>query len=93
MANVFDTLKSYAGNWNVTNTRKFSEEEKSAISRTEVVSGQWGLSVCFFMKNGRQNYIPVSQDSNLGVGDSLDINNASLLTLERDGETCLKVHE
>lgn len=89
--NVFDSLRSYAGSWVVTNSRKFNAAEKSAIVKNEIKAGQYGLSVCFFMRNGQQKFIPLSNQSTLNVGDSVDIDNCNLLTLERNGETCLRV--
>ena len=84
--NIFDSLRNYAGNWNVVNSRSFNEEEINAVSSAEVVASQYGNSVCFFMKSGGQTYIPVSRDSSLSVGDSVDLSKAQLITLHRDGK-------
>lgn len=84
--NIFDALQVYGGSWNVTNSRSFEPEEVAAVSRAEVVSSQYGMSVCFFMKSGGQTYIPLSRDSSLCVGDTVDVSKAKLLTLHRDGE-------
>lgn len=86
MANVFATLTNYAGNWTVTNRRDFNEEEKAAVKSASVVSSQYGSSVCFIMKSGGQTYIPVSRDSELAVGDTVDLDKVQLLTLHRDGD-------
>lgn len=86
MANVFATLTNYAGNWAVTNRRDFNEEEKAAVKSASVVSSQYGSSVCFIMKSGGQTYIPVSRDSELAVGDTVDLDKVQLLTLHRDGD-------
>jgi hypothetical protein len=94
MENVFSTLASYAGNWKVIGSRKFNSEELSQIDRAEVMASknyENSVSVCFFMKNGTRHYIGLGQNSSAQVGDTLDVNNATLLTLERNGETCLKV--
>lgn len=84
--NIFESIQMYAGKWSVVDSREFSEEEKSMVAHTEVVPSQYGLSVCFFMKNGRQGYIPLSNTSSLKVGDSVDLNAAKLLTLSRPGD-------
>lgn len=84
--NIFDSLTMYAGKWSVKNSRNFSSEEKAMVSEAKVVSSQYGLSVCFFMKNGSQGYIPLSNDSSLGIGDSVDMEKAELLTLSRPGD-------
>ena len=85
--NIFAGLQVYGGKWAVVEdkTRGFSDEEKAMISRAEVVPSEYGNSVCFFMKSGGQTYIPLSNQSTLGVGDTVDINKAKLLTLHRDG--------
>lgn len=86
MQNVFSGLTNYAGNWSVINRRDFNEEEKAAVRSAHVVSSQYGSSVCFMMRSGGQTYIPVSRDSNLAVGDSIDMDKVELLTLHRDGD-------
>lgn len=84
--NIFSALKVYAGKWNVKETRDFTQEEIDAIEQASVVDSQYGMSVCFFMKGGGQTYIPLSNDSSKGVGDSIDLSTAKLLTLGRQGE-------
>ena len=84
--NIFSKLQVYAGKWNLKASRSFNSEEIAAINRAEVVSSQYGNSVCFFLKEGGQTYIPLSNDSELTVGDTVDLSSASLLTLEKEGE-------
>ena len=84
--NIFSKLKQYAGKWQLSNSRNFSPEEIEAVERTEVVSSQYGNSVCFFMKEGGMAFIPLSKESSLGVGESIDMHNAKLLTLSKQGE-------
>ena len=83
--NIFAGLQVYAGKWNVVDSRSFNDEEKAMIDRAEVVASEYGNSVCFFMKSGGQTYIPLSNQSTLGIGDEVDLNAAKLLTLHRDG--------
>ena len=83
--NIFAGLQVYAGKWNVVDSRSFNNEEKALISRAEVVPSEYGNSVCFFMKSGGQTYIPLSNQSTLGIGEEVDLNAAKLLTLHRDG--------
>lgn len=85
--NIFSKLQVYAGKWNLKSSRKFEAEEVAAVSKAEVVASQYGNSVCFFLKGGGQSYIPLSNDSNLTVGDTVNLNSAELLTLEKDGES------
>lgn len=83
--NIFAGLQVYGGSWNVTNERSFDAEEIAAVNKAEVVASEFGNSVCFFMKTGGQTYIPLSNQSSLSVGDSVDLSKAKLLTLHRDG--------
>lgn len=85
--NIFSTLRTYAGKWVVKSSRAFSAEEKAAVLSAVVVASQYGNSVCFHMNGGGQTFIPLSQNSSLGVGESVDLNKAQLLTLGRDGDT------
>lgn len=84
--NIFSALKLYAGSWNVTDSRDFSQEEISAVKSAYVVDSQYGHSVCFIMVNGGQTYIPLSQNSSKSLGDSVDLSKAKLLTLSRPGD-------
>jgi hypothetical protein len=84
--NIFSALRVYAGKWSVSNSRKFTADEIAAVTSATVVDSQYGNSVCFMMKSGGQTYIPLDQNSNLGIGDSVDLSKASLLTLSRQGD-------
>jgi len=77
----------YAGKWNLKASRNFEKEEIAAVNEAEVVSSQYGNSVCFHMVGGGQTFIPLSNDSTLTVGDTVDLSKAKLLTLEKDGES------
>lgn len=85
--NIFETLRTYAGKWSLKSSRKFEDEEINAVSKAEVVPSSYGNSVCFFMKSGGKKYIALSNDSTVGVEDSVDLSKAQLLTLEKEGES------
>lgn len=85
--NIFSSLQVYAGKWAIKAHRVFNQEEVAAVEKAEVVASQYGNSVCFFMRGGGQSYIPLSQDSELSVGDTVDLSKAELLTLEKSGES------
>ena len=87
MANIFSTLRVYAGKWNLKSSRAFSPEEVAAVASAVVVASQYGNSVCFTMVGGGQTFIPLSQNSAKAVGDSIDLASAKLLTLEKAGES------
>lgn len=84
--NIFSTLRQYAGKWSLKSSRAFTPEEKAAVLSAVVVASQYGNSVCFHMQGGGQTFIPLSQNSTLGVGESVDMEKAQLLTLERSGD-------
>ena len=83
--NIFASLKTYASQFKVTNRRAFSQEELNLVNKAEVKLSQYGMSVCFFMKDGCQKYIPLSRDSVANVGDVVDLTKATILTLKKDG--------
>ena len=84
--NIFAALRIYAGKWSEKNVRNFSDEEVAAVEVAKVVESQYGFSVCFMMKAGGQTYVPLDQNSSLGVGDSVDLTKAQLVTLQKQGE-------
>ena len=84
--NIFSALKVYAGKWQKKAERAFSDEEINAVDTAKVVTSQYGLSVCFMMKGGGMTYIPLDQNSSLSEGDVINLKNAELITLHRDGD-------
>lgn len=85
--NIFNVLPHYAGKWSVKSSRSFTADEISAVKEAHVVDSQYGLSVCFMMHSGDMTFIPLSNDSDLITGDTVDLANAQLLTLEKSGES------
>ena len=85
--NIFSSLRVYEGKWMVKASRSFTQEEINSVDHASVVDSQYGNSVCFFMKNGGQTFIPLSTNSILGIGDNVDLSKAQLLTLERAGDS------
>ena len=88
--NIFEGLNVYGSKWNVVSNRSFAAEEIAMVKKAEVVGSDYGKSVCFFMVGGGQTYIPLSNQSTLGVGDSVDLAKAKVLTLHRDGSDDIK---
>lgn len=84
--NIFAGKNVYGeGAWQVESKREFDAEEMAQVKKAEVVTSDYGLSVCFFMAKGGQIYIPLSRDSKLNAGDSVDVHNAFILTLHKEG--------
>ena len=84
--NIFNSLRIYAGKWEVKETRDFTAEEIAAISQAVVVSSQFGSSVQFTMTAGGMTFIPLDQNSQLGTGELIDLSKAKLITLSKSGE-------
>lgn len=83
---IFESLRLYAGKWSVKSSRNFTEEEVNAVSSATVVASEYGNSVCFNMKAGGMTFIPLSNASTKGIGESVDLKEAKLLTLEKQGK-------
>lgn len=84
--NIFASLRTYADKWSVKSSRSFEADEIAAVSSAVVVNSQYGSSVCFHMVSGGQKFIPLSNDSSLGIGESVDLSKAQLVTLGKEGE-------
>ena len=84
--NIFRKVKMYATKWQETECRNFTNEEIAAVQSATVVASQYGHSVCFFMVEGGQCYIPLDRESSLGVGEPVDLQVAKLKTLSKPGE-------
>jgi hypothetical protein len=85
--NIFASLQVYAGKWSIKSERAFDKEEIDAVKQAVVVPSQYGNSVMFTMVAGGQTYIPLVNDSTLTVGEYVDMTEAKLLTLSKDGES------
>ena len=83
---IFSNLREYASKWSEKARRNFSDEEKAEVASATVVPSQYGSSVCFFMKAGGQKYIPLSNTSKAEIGQSINLDNAQLITLGKAGE-------
>ena len=83
--NIFAGLQKYATKYEVKNSRPLNDEELSGIVSAKVVASQYGLSCCFFMTSGCQQYIPLSRDSVAQVGDAVDVKAIKVLTLDKEG--------
>lgn len=87
MSSLFSKLQVYAGKWNLKSSEALDAEDKEMFSSARVVSSNYGLSVCFFLKKGGQSYIPVSNNSkSVEVGDPVDLNKVVIETLSKEGE-------
>lgn len=72
--------------WRTKLVRSFSIEERNSVENTEIVATQYGNSVCFKLKSGRETFIPLSNSSLLRTGESIDLSKGKLIGLCREGE-------
>lgn len=79
-------MRVYAGKWEVKESRNFTPEEISTVIHAVVVPSQYGNSVQFTMAGGGLTFIPLDQNSTLGVGEAVDLTKAKLITLCKSGE-------
>lgn len=77
---------SQTSQWKVKSTRHFTKEELDLVDKAMVVESQYDNSCCFFMKNGTTMYVPMSNDSKSEVGDYINLNEAEIVTLSKEGE-------
>lgn len=90
--NIFETIQMYAGKWNIKKVENFTPEEIAMVDHAEVVNSEYGKSVCFFMKDGRQGYIPLDKDdeATVYIGTRVDMTKVSIVTLSRIGDADIK---
>ncbi len=72
--------------WQVKSTRHFTKEELDLVDKAMVVESQYGSSCCFFMKNGTTMYVPMNKDSKSKAGDYINLYEAEIVTLSKEGE-------
>ena len=72
--------------WQFKSARHFTKEELDLVDKALVVESQYGYSCCFFMKNGTTLYVPMSKDSKSKAGDYINLNEAEIVTLSKEGE-------
>ena len=65
--------------------RVFCKKELEVVNRAKVVQGQYTKLVCFYMNDGCQKYIPLCKQSNLSIGDEVDLNKAKLIEFNDEG--------
>lgn len=88
-----NSLTSYGKKWEVTDNALLKDVDPSGImgvERAEVTSHEFdwgtGVSICLFLKSGGVKYLPLSNESDLEVGDEVSTESIEILQLERDGD-------
>ena len=67
--------------WKVKDSRYFTWDEANSVLYAEVVSSQFGMSVCFHLNTGKTSYIPLSSNSTAYIGDIIDPVETKVITL------------
>ena len=84
---IFDALRTYRGKWAVKSVEKLSADDINSVSSATVVPSEYGQSVCMTLKSGGQKFVPVSNTSRaVANGEHIDLNQANIVTLGRDGD-------
>ena len=65
--------------------RFLSKKELEVVYKAKVVQGQYTKLICFYMNDGCQKYIPLCKQSQLSIGDEVDLNKAKLIELSGEG--------
>ena len=95
-------LKCKLINWELDRVVHFCIEEKiktlfddiASFTTAEVVDSDYGSSVCFYTKEGKEIYVPLSETSPLSLGDTIDMNTAKILiTFHKGRNNICKVVE
>lgn len=82
---------TYKEKWQIVERRPFTDDEKNAVERTNVVATKYGHSIHFFMKGGGQTYLPISSECHVHVGQSVDLDTAQIVVLSKGAETIYRV--
>lgn len=92
LENIFEGLKAYAGKWEIdeSRTRKLNSVELKGLAKAVVVSSDFGTSCEFHFTNGIRKYIPMDINCDAVVGDVLPLEEITILTLVKEGETPIK---
>lgn len=65
--------------------RAFCTNEIKKIEKVEIIKGSLSTMVCFYMTDGTQKYIPLNKESQLSIGDEVDLNKAKLIEFPGKG--------
>lgn len=87
MSNILAGIRTYVPGWSVKRVEKFSNEELGMIRCAKVVSSAYGLSCRLDLISGNIGFIPLSNDSDMCVGDEISPKDVTIVILEKPGCT------
>lgn len=90
--NIFEGLQ-VGRPWQVRNRRFLTPWEYLQVVSATVVQSQFGYSVEFLLKNGKQSKVPLSTKCYADglEGTVIDPCSIKVLTLEKDGDTIIRI--
>lgn len=77
--------------WVVKDSRYLTWDEVNSVLYAEVVSSQFGMSVCFHLNTGKSSCIPLSTNSIAYIGDVIDPVEVKVLTLYKDNMEIVRI--
>ncbi len=91
--NLLNSLRVFGkDSWSLKSSSKLPADFLAKVDHATVVDSKFGASVCFFLKGGGFNYIPVANDSTLGIGDTVELTSVDLLVLQKaDTDDILRI--
>ena len=89
--NIFTDAKVYGEGWELIEERNFTSEELTVIIGGKVVVSKYGASIKFNRVGGGVFYFPLSRDSNLTVGEVVNLRTIKIQTLESDDDTIVRI--
>jgi len=88
--NIFKNL-TVGHPWKVKDSRYFTWDEANSVLYAEVVSSQFGMSVCFHLNTGKISCIPLSTNSVACIGDIIDPIEVKVITLYNDDTEIIRI--
>ena len=77
--------------WVVKDSRYLTWDEVNSVLYAEVVSSQFGMSVCFHLNTGKSSCIPLSSNSIAYIGDVIDPVEVKVLTLYNNNMEIVRI--
>lgn len=83
---LFNHKKESIGKWRCKAEVEIAPEDKEMFSSAKVVSSEYGKSVCFFLKRGGQEYLPINNLNELNIGDYVNLDTVLLQVFGKQNE-------
>ena len=91
MASLLSNRRHYQESWKEVSREKFTEEDINSIKSIDVVASNYGISAHIEFNNGECDYIPISKELDLSIGQILEPHKCFLVHLQRGIQTTDKL--